>query len=378
MKVSIIVSNSLRKDPRVIKQIKLAIANGHEVQFVGFYDENFSKEFLDNLGCRYDIVKLSDEYIGKLKTVTKKIKRVMLKQKLACKYICDFNPDIIHANDYDTLDIAYCASRKTGAGVVYDSHEVFAENIGIANKKLLKTLIIAREGYLVKRIGKMISVSNAAADYFKEKYNIERPTVITNCPMKNTLPLKPKATDAFEVVYQGRMVASRGYEEFTRSAKYLDDGIRLVLRGYGPLENKLREIVETEGLSDKVVFMPPVEVAELVPEASASHMGVVLTKPVNLNFKLTVSNKVFEYISAGIPVILSDVPEHRYLNDKYGAGIILEDVTPEKIAEAINKVYRSSESYASLCENVKIMEKEMTWENESEKLVEIYNEVARR
>lgn len=378
MKISIIVSNSLRKDPRVIKQIKLAISQGHEVQFVGFFDENFSKEFLDNIGCRYDIVKLSQEYIGKLNSVAKKIKRVMLKNKIACKYICDFNPDIIHANDFDTLDIAYAASRKTGAGLLYDSHEVFAENIGIANKKLVKSFIIARERYLVKRVGRMVSVSNAAADYFEKKYNITRPTVITNCPMKNTLPLKPKATDAFEVVYQGRMVANRGYEEFVKSAKYLDDGIRLVVRGYGSIEKKLHEIVETENLADKVVFRPPVEVVDLVPEASASHMGAVLTKPANLNFLLTVSNKIFEYISAGIPVLLSGVPEHCYLNEKYGAGVILEDVTPEKIAEAINKVYRDRNAYSALCEGVSVMEKEMTWEKESEKLIQIYNEIARK
>ena len=107
-------------------------------------------------------------------------------------------------------------------------------------------------------------------------------------------------------------------------------------------------------------------------------MGAVLTKPANLNFLLTVSNKIFEYISAGIPVLLSGVPEHCYLNEKYGAGVILEDVTPEKIAEAINKVYRDRNAYSALCEGVSVMEKEMTWEKESEKLIQIYNEIARK
>lgn len=377
MKISIIVSNSLRKDPRVIKQVRLAIAQGFEVQFVGFRDANYSSEFLDALGCRCDIVDLGEEYLGKLSGITKKIRRLVLQRKLACDYICDFNPDVIHSNDFDTLDIAYSAAKKTGAGLVYDSHEVFAENLGIAEMKLIKKLIIMRERYLVKRVNKMISVSNAAAAYFKEKYNVD-PVVITNCPMKNTLPLKPKTTDAFEVVYQGLMIGQRGYEEFVRSAKFLDDGIRLVIRGYGPIENQLREIIQTEGLTDKVVFKPPVEVAELIPEASASHMGAVLTKPVNINFRLTVSNKIFEYISAGIPVLLSDVPEHRYLNDKFGAGIILEDVTPEKIADAINNVYRNPELFKSLSDGVDVMEKEMTWEKESEKLLDIYKEIARK
>lgn len=374
MKISIVVSNSLKKDPRVIKQIKAVMAAGHEVQFVGYRDEHLDREFLNALGCRCDIVDFGDDYVGQLHSVYKKIRRRLVRKQRAIRYLCDFQPDVIHANDFDMLGLAYRAAKKCKAGLVYDSHEIFAENIGIAERKWMKRRIIRSERRLVRKVDRMISVSNAAAAYFEETYAI-RPTVITNCPMKNTLPLLEKASDAFEVVYQGLMVRGRGYEEFTDAAALLPDGIRLVLRGYGSLEPKLRADIKEKQLSDKVVFAPPVEVAQLVQAASASHVGAVLTRPINLNFKLSVSNKVFEYAAAGLPVILSDVPEHRYLNEQYDFGLIIDEVTPEKIAEAILTLYREKELYSRLAENAKRMSEEMNWETESEKLLAIYRSV---
>lgn len=378
MKISIIVADSLKKDPRVIKQIKVAMQAGHEVQFVGYRDEFLDYDFLDGVGCRYDIVDLGDEYIGKLNSITKKLKRRLGYPAKAKEYILDFCPDVIHANDFDMLPTAWSAAKKCGAAVVYDSHEIFAENIGIAEHRFLKQLIILKEKKLVKKIDHMISVSNAAADYFVEKYKITRPTVITNCPMQSVHPMRKKAVDAFETVYQGRLVRGRGYEEFTLAAKELPSGCRIVLRGFGSLENTLRQLIQDHKLEDKVAFKDSVEVSEMICAASESHVGAVLTQPVNLNFRLSVSNKVFEYAAAGLPVILSDVPEHRYLNEKYHFGIILDEVTPEKIAAAILYLKEHPDVYNEMSTNAKQMFEELNWETESRKLLQIYEQVAKK
>lgn len=375
MKLSVVVSNSLKKDPRVIKQIKVAIAAGHEVQFVGYRDTFLDRDFLNALNCRCDIVDLGDDYVGKLHSVFKKIRRRLVRREIARRYLCDFQPDVIHANDFDTLGFCYRAAKKCKSGLVYDSHEIFAENLDIAGHKWLNRMIVRSERRLVHKIDRMICVSNAAAAYFEKKYAIPRPTVITNCPMKNTLPLLPKTPDVFEAVYQGQMMHGRGYEEFAEAAEFLPDGIRLVFRGYGELEPLLRKTVEDKRLSDKVLFAKPVEVAELVQAASASHVGVVLTKPVNINFERSVSNKLFEYAAAGLPVILSDVPEHRYLNDRYHFGVIIDEVTPQKIAQAIVMLSRDADTYRRLADNARRMSEEINWENESKRLLEIYQSV---
>lgn len=375
MRVSITVANSLKKDPRVIKQVRSAVSAGYEVQFVGFRDRFFDKEFLDGLGCKVDIVDLGEKYVGHISSFFGKLKRAYYRFVLPIKYMKRFKPDVIHSNDFDTLIYSYIAARKTKAKIIYDSHEIFAENIGVVDSKLYHSFTIKAERYLLKRIDAMICVSHAASEYFADKYNIDPPVVITNCPMANTNPLKAKAEDRFEAVYQGLMVAGRGYEEFIESAMFLDKGYRLVLRGYGSAEQGLRDLVKENHLEDIVQFSAPVEVADLVAAASSSHVGVVLTRPVNINFKLSVSNKVFEYAQAGLPVIMSDVPEHRYLNEKYNFGILLKDVVPDNIAEAIRNLKENPTLYQLLSSNALTMSGELTWEKEAVRLHQLYEKI---
>ena len=108
----------------------------------------------------------------------------------------------------------------------------------------------------------------------------------------------------------------------------------------------------------------------MIPEAAKSHVGVAITVPYCLNFKLSVSNKIFEYAAAGLPVIMSDIPEHRYLNDTYGIGIILKENTAECLADAVRELYRNKELYNRCVEGAKKMSQEVTWEKDFGSLLE--------
>ena len=371
MKLCIIVSNSLIKDPRVIKQIRCAMDTGIDVYFIGFKTKFYNKEFLDSVGCNFYIV---DTFIGKLNSTIKKILRKFHHYYIPIKHIIKIKPDIIHANDFDTLIQAYIGSRIVGAQVIYDSHEVCAENIGIADKKIHKKILIIIERFIIRRIYAMVSVSNAAAAYFSELYKIKTPVVITNVPYRSEINFaKVKDATIFEVLYQGLMIRGRGYEEFVKSGEFIDDDIKLIIRGYGFIEDDLRTIILENSLENKVRFDGPVEIKDIVLKASHSHLGVVLTQPININFKLTVSNKIFEYIQAGLPVLMSDIPEHRYLNKKFDFGIILSDFSPKGIAKSINDLVSDKEEYYRLRNNAIIAAETLCWENESVKLIELYS-----
>src|SRR5699024_11485206 len=84
------------------------------------------------------------------------------------------------------------------------------------------------------------------------------------------------------------------------------------------------------------------------------------------------SNKIFECIHAGLPVILSPVKEHQYLNDKYNFGIVVDEVSPKSIAEAVRKLKSNPELYSELRKNAIEASKVLNWENESKKLVKLY------
>lgn len=367
------VTNSLKKDPRVIKQISIAKEYGYNVHFLGFRDDNYDESFLNSLGIQYTILNTRVGERGK-RTLFQKIKERINEIVAPYRAICQIKPDLIHANDFDTLLAAFLAARKCGCKIIYDAHEIFSENIGIAEKPLYKYYVILFEHYLIRRVDQVISVSNAAADYLAHYYKIQRPTVITNCPYKMATIERVEKNGTFEVLYHGWINRERGYEELAQSAELIDDGIAIAFRGYGNVLETLKTIAREKKLESKIRFYPPVEVSQLVPAAMSSHVGVVITKPVNINFRLTISNKIFEYIHAGLPVIMSDTPEHRMLNERYEFGVIVKSVDPQSLAEAINMLHSDHERYQLLCMNAKKAADELCWENEGRRLMEIYED----
>ena len=78
---------------------------------------------------------------------------------------------------------------------------------------------------------------------------------------------------------------------------------------------------------------------------------------------------MFDYAAAGLPIIMSDIPEHRYLNEKYGVGIILEENTPACFANAVKKLYTDRDFYNSCAAGALRMSEEVNWENEFSKLI---------
>ncbi|WP_256595506.1 glycosyltransferase [Listeria grayi] len=168
------------------------------------------------------------------------------------------------------------------------------------------------------------------------------------------------------------MVSDRGYEEFMEAGTMLaDEEIELVIRGFGPLKQKLQDKQSEMGIRN-VRFAPPVEMDELVSKLRESSVGVILTKGISINFEYTVSNKIFECIHAGLPVILSPVKEHIYLNDTYQFGIVLEEVTPQKIATAITTLKNDTRLYAELEKNATAAAQQLTWQVEEQKLIALY------
>lgn len=377
MKVCDVVLNSVWCDPRVRKQIIEYQNNGIEVECVGLHCERYDEEKVKAMPCAVTIVETDPRYRGRQRSILKKIKRERLKERAVVEAICNTKPDIIHANDLNALLPAYKAAKRLGCKLVFDSHEIYVENFFLGGKKTYARYLKHKEKKICKRLDIMVCVSHAAAEYFAKEYRIEKPMVVTNCSLKSEADFERKGkNEGFEVLNHGQFYEGRGYELMIEAAPLLKDypEIKMALRGYGRIENKLHEMaagIEGEG----VVFHPPVHVKELIPSASRSMVGVAITLPICMNFKLSVSNKLFEYASAGLPVIMSDIPEHRYLNEKFGFGIIIPENTPEAFAEAVVKLYTDKALYERCQQGAQRLSDEVNWENDFAKLISREREI---
>ena len=374
MKVCVVVCNSIWYDPRVNRQIEVyRVQQDVELCCVGVECNRYDEKKVEAYGLPIVIVKKPEKYKGKMKTPIGKVVRELYMYRMIAKAIEEQKPDIIHANDLDAFIPAMMAARKLKCKVVYDSHEIYVENnVVVAAPKIYRDILEFVESKLVKKCALMVSVSHAAAEYFAKKYDIVEPMVVTNCALKSARFEGKEKTDKFEVLNHGQFYAGRGYEIMAQACELIADypEIRLAIRGFGVLEESLRKTVAEQKNPEQFAFYPKVTVQELIPMASKSHVGVAVTIPNCLNFKLSVSNKLFEYAAAGLPVILSDIPEHRYLNDQYDFGLILPENTPEAFAKAVIQLYTDHELYERLSKNALRLAAEVNWENEFERLLE--------
>lgn len=376
MKVCDVVLNSIWYDPRVRKQLTEYKAQGVEVCAVGLKCNRYDKEKLSMIPCRANIIQIDRRYDGQQSGVFRKLKREKLRHTAVRDAIIAQKPDVIHANDLNALIPAYAAARKLKCKLVYDSHEINVENYTSSGRSPLAVFMEAIERYLVRRVDLMVCVSHAAADYFADKYNIPTPMVVTNCSLQKEMVDAPaQKNEGFEILNHGQFYEGRGYDIMAQACALLKKypEIKLAARGFGRMEEQLHEMVDALDNQEQFRFYPPVNVQDLIPKAAESHVGVAITVPICLNFKLSVSNKLFEYASAGLPVIMSDIPEHRYLNEKYNFGIVLPDNTPQTFADAAIRLYKDTKLYQKLAENAIRMSREVNWETEYGRLIDAEN-----
>lgn len=368
MKVCDVVLNSIWYDPRVRKQIAEYLRRGIDVCCVGMKCNRYDPERVAAIPCPTEIVSIDPRLDKELHSLPAKLKREHLRNKAVTDAIVRQCPDVIHANDLNALIPAYRAAKKLGCKLIYDAHELNAENHGIGG--IYQKYFYYMESRLTKKVDRMVCVSHAAADYFAATYHIPTPTVVTNCALKSEAATDGVTkNEGFEVLNHGQFYEGRGYDLMIGAAPMLAEHpeIRLALRGFGRIEEQLRNMAADAGV-ENVLFYPRVTVEELIPFAAKSHVGIAVTEPINLNFKLSVSNKLFEYAAAGLPVIMSNIPEHRLLNDKYRFGIILEENTPQALAKAILRLYEDKEFYDRCAANARKLSDEVNWENEFDKL----------
>lgn len=381
MKVCDVVCNSVWYDPRVRKQITEYLNQGVELSCVGYKCSRYDKDKIKQLFCRTDIAEINENYIGSGKSIWIMIKREFAKPYAIYKTIITHKPEVIHANDLDALIPSYFATKKLKCKLIYDSHEVNTENSYYIDKRWYAAILRLLEKHICnsKYLDKMVCVSNAAAEYFRDEYKIEKPMVVTNCSLKAEQCISQEKNPGFEVLNHGQFYEGRGYDIMAEAIPLLKDypEIKLAVRGFGKLEDALHKRVEELG-GNNFVFYPKVLVQELIPEASKSKVGVAITEAICLNFKLSVSNKLFEYASAGLPVIMSDIHEHRYLNDKYQFGVIIPENTPEAFAQAVIKLYSDKDFYEKCAQNAKKLSDEVNWENEFGKLIEAERDLLSR
>ena len=285
---------------------------------------------------------------------------------------------VYHAHDLNTLTAAWWARKRFGGHLVYDSHELFTEQAGLPAME--RRLLNAVEKKLIHHCDRVITVCDSIADVLAKRYDIEKPTVLLNCPphpgsmtRKNFIREKlGLRLDTPIVLYQGGFSQNRGLRNLILASRFFERG-HLVLMGWGALEEELQAMVRDNGFSRTVSFLPPVSQDVLLQWSGSASLGIIPYRAVSLNNYYSCPNKLFEYINAGLPVAASASPELKKVVEGYAIGTTFDPESPESIARAVNFILEDERILARMSENARKAGAVLNWENVSSHLLDVYH-----
>ena len=355
MRVAVLVSNDLTYDQRVSKICDSLQHKKWDVQLVGVLKPEST--FLQRT---YSIERLRVFFTkGPLFYFMLNVRMFF--------YLLFHKTEIIWANDLDVLWPAVLMKKLRGTKVIYDSHEYFTEAEGLNGRERIKAIWTRIEERCVPFVDVFITVNESIASIYRKKYNRE---VLVQRNMPVLVEEWEEQVELFEtktVVLQGAYIdPDRGGMELVEAFQHLE-GVQLLIVGAGrDLENIKRRIVELH-LEEKVKVLPRMSYFELKKLTQRVHLGVSLDKPLHLNYTLSLPNKLFDYIHAGVPVLVSNLVEPARIVNEYNVGEVVEEVTPKVIAEGIQKVLNSS-SYEAYRASAKKAMSALHWQADFDKL----------
>jgi glycosyltransferase involved in cell wall biosynthesis len=311
--------------------------------------------------------------------------------------------DVVWANDTDTLLGCYVAARMRGRKLVMDAHELFPEVPELIGRERVKRVWERLERRLMPKCDVLFTVCQSIADYYGERYGV-RMTVVRNVSELKIENSKLKVVDSGQwvrslssrgipvgskdegsagslktLLYQGAVNKGRGVDWAIDALEFLPD-CRLVVAGGGDLLEEMRGYAAGKPWAERVEFkgrLTPEELSKLTlscgvrssSSRSPQAVGLVMLEDMGLSYHFALPNRIGDFVAAGVPMVVSDLPEMASVVRRFGVGTVMEGTGGRALAEAVKRVLSRDWGEEDFAE----ARKDMDWEKEMRKMTECVN-----
>ena len=291
------------------------------------------------------------------------------------------DPDVVHLHDPELMPLAWYFKLRRRR-VILDVHEdapgqILAKAwIRPGLRKPAAALVALMEQVTARLADAIVAATPAIA----RRFPAPKTALVQNFPIPGELD-QPADDTPYEqrpphVAYVGVITPPRGAREMVRAMAHVRPGLgaRLHLAGAFCPSALEHELAREEGWRhvEACGTLSRPEVARLL---SRARCGLVLFQAAP-NHVDAQPNKLFEYMSAGIPVIASDFPLWRSLVEDVGAGILVDPENPLAIADAITWLLRHPSEARKMGEAGRIaVGNRYNWAQEADRLVRLYAKI---
>lgn len=387
--VSMFVWNAFTNDARVLKEAQTLQAAGYRVkvfavQQTGVPVSEVLADGIEVLRRRSNPFIREPEAPAKPKGRVGRFGKLQLLGMVASRLVSHVGfvfaiarsgADVVHAHDVNTLPTSWLAARLLGATLVYDAHEISTSREGYDG---IRGFIAWIERTFMTRANRTITTTNARAKFFARTYGIDRPLVLQNRPRLTVSARSDLLRERLRlkrpwpiVLYQGGLQQGRGLERLVDASAQIEEAY-FVFVGGGRIEDDLRNRAAALPSRDRVFFIPTVPLADLPRITESADVGVQPLENTCFNHYTTDSNKLFEYISGGLPVVATDLPEVRRVVRGYDVGLLIKPGDTEELTRAVRSLVDDPDLRETYRQHSVNAATALTWEAQEGSLVELY------
>ncbi len=303
--------------------------------------------------------------------------------------IDSLNPDIIHAHDFHMVNVASLAAARASSGGtrvpwIYDAHE-FVPGMATYGGKTPRIIAayadIERE--YIRDASAVITVSPFIADVLRTRHRLPaRPSVVLNAPAATETPFEGAdvrtavglGSDVPLLVYSGGVTPARGIDVVVRALPLLPDvhlAVVAVPSTKGKVVEKLMATAVSLGVRDRIHLLEPVGPDKVTSFLRTADIGVHPLPGGIPNHDMALPNKLFEYLQAGLPLVVSDAKALADFVTSHHVGASFTTGDAPSLAAAVTTVLADRDTFAGEVAAQRDHHA-YTWQGQEETLVDVY------
>lgn len=392
MKIGMILDASFPPDPRVENEAVSLVNVGHEVfLFCLKYADEKTSETINGIQVKRYTSNLLEYKLSALAYTVPFY--AFLMQKKIHQFIKETKIEVIHVHDIRIAQAVFNANKKHSLPVVLDLHDNMPEVMKLYPhlQKFPGKYIISpkkwkqKEEEFILKADKVISVSPEFIETLQNRLSSEKDkfVLVPNTIRKSFFEdfkvdesIIEKYKDMFVVLYLGDTHIRRGLQTAISSVEKLKDKIpnlKLVFVGKNTTDTILKEQVKALKIESFVDFEGWQNVSLFQSYILSS---AICISPLhrNLQHDVAYANKIFQYMSLGKPLLVSDAIAQKRLVERTNSGLVHQERNVDDFTTQVLKLFSDASLRQQLGENgKKFVKNEFSWEQTSKKLLDLYD-----
>jgi glycosyltransferase involved in cell wall biosynthesis len=290
------------------------------------------------------------------------------------RYIAASRPTHLLAGDPPGLALCVQAAQQCGAAVVYTPFEFYPKVAGDNARQTMKYQ--HDEQQHIRQASAVVFLGNTILEHYRQVYPAladKSHVIYSSWPgagNNGELRLRKHANIAANrvvILYQGIIEKDRGLLNVVRALGSVPGDPLFIILGYGSIAGELQQCATELGLRDRLLILPPVPQAELVSYTRDADIGIIPLLDAK-SYRYACPGKLFEYIAAGLALVVSDMPDLRKIVQQYELGEVYPSASISDLARALARLTADTD-YRRRCaaNSRKAQSEELCWEKQAAK-----------